>query len=52
MLMKMIVLMQGEGGAAKEAANMASSGMVESLMGMTPLLRFQRSEGKAGSKLQ
>ena len=28
MLMKMTVLMQGEGGAAKEAANTASSGVI------------------------
>lgn len=52
MLMEMIVLMQGEGGAATEAANMASSGMVGSSLEITTWLRFQRSEGKAGSELQ
>lgn len=52
MLMKMIVLMWGEGGAAEDAANMASSGMRESSLRVTPLLRFQRSEGKTASNLQ
>lgn len=53
MLMKMIIVMQGEGGAAaKEAANMASSGTLGSSLEITTWLRFQRSEGKAGSKLQ
>lgn len=48
----MIVLMWGERGAAEDATNMASSGMRESSLRVTPLLRFQRSEGKRASKLQ
>lgn len=44
--------MQYEKGAAKEAANMASSGMVGSSLEITTWLQFQRSEGKVGSKLR
>lgn len=49
--MKMIVLMQAEEGAAKEGPHMAPFGMVGSSLKMTTWLWFQRSEGKAGSKL-
>lgn len=48
MLMKMMVLMQGERGAASEA----SSGTVGASLEITALLRSQRSEGDQGSKLQ
>lgn len=49
MLMKMIVLMQGEGGAAKEAANMASSEMVGVITG-NYLVKVSKVRGQSRVK--